>query len=440
MRVLWGATALSSVVPLSLQAEALKVPNDTPSATVVTTVAATTTPAKPDPLEGLKTETAKLQAEKEKIMAQIALEQAKLDQKMTPQKLALAEMQSQIDQIKTKLDLADLKRQSEEDPELLSLRRKSEKLALQTSIAKNESDMESFDIRREENVVKRKTGALALQMELQQKESEARTYAPGKEPSYLANPLVGNKLILSDRRIPLNGVVTAKTADSIVERISYFNNRDSEAPIFIVIDDCPGGSVMAGYKVLKAMNGSKAPVYTVVKSFAASLAACITTLSKRSFAYPNAIILHHQLSAIGMGNLTQQREAVKELEEWWKRLASPIAEKMGITREEFITKMYEHSSSGDWNEFADNAQKLKWVDTIVEEIEETSLLRHPDSQPAATGVANAPRIASTEAMASNSPDVVNAVDDRGKPMAVLPRLNPLDAYWLYNPDGYFRGR
>ena len=53
---------------------------------------------------------------------------------------------------------------------------------------------------------------------------------------------------------------------------------------------------MAGYKILKAMEGSAAPVYVVVKSFAASMAANIATQSKKSFAYPNAIILHHQIS------------------------------------------------------------------------------------------------------------------------------------------------
>ncbi|HYF36606.1 MAG TPA: ATP-dependent Clp protease proteolytic subunit, partial [Prosthecobacter sp.] len=260
--------------------------------------------------------------------------------------------------------------------------------------------------------------------------------ASGKAPAYLKDPLQGKKLVLSDRCIPLNGVVTAKTADNIVERINYFNNRDAEAPIFIVIDDCPGGSVMAGYKILKAMHGSQAPVYTVVKSFAASLAACLTTLAERSFAYPNAIILHHQLSSVGMGNLTQQREGLRELEEWWKRLADPIAAKMGISREEFIAAMYKKSSTGDWNEFADEAQKLKWVDVIVEEIEETALLRHPDTQ---QQVVAAPAIRSEGGVnARVGPDVINSTDERGKPIALLPRVNPLDAYWLYNPDAFFR--
>jgi ATP-dependent Clp protease protease subunit len=270
-------------------------------------------------------------------------------------------------------------------------------------------------------------------MELQQKELEARTYAVGKAPAYPKEPLQGKKLVLSDRTIALNGVITSKTADSTADRIAYFNNRDAEAPIFIVIDDSPGGSVMAGYKILKAMHGSKAPVYVVVKSFAASMAACLTTQAKKSFAYPNAIIMHHQLSVGVMGNLTQHRENVKDLEEWWRRLADPVAQKMGITRDEFIKRMYEKTSTGDWSEFADDAQKLKWVDVIVEEIEETALLRHPDTLPAP-----APTVPMRLLPGPPLTQAQEALDERGKPVVFLPRLNPMDAYWLYNPDSYYR--
>ncbi|MDZ4287132.1 MAG: ATP-dependent Clp protease proteolytic subunit [Prosthecobacter sp.] len=390
-----------------------------------------------DPVEAIRAETAKLQAEREKLQAEMDLAEAQLDKKLAPKKLAMIEMQTQMEELKARMDMTDMQRRSVEDPKVVELRRENERLLLETSLAKNQVDKEGYDMRKEENIVRKKTNALALQIELQQKETEARTYASGKAPSYLKDPLQGKKLVLSDRCIPLNGVVTGKTADNVVERINYYNNRDREAPIFLVIDDCPGGSVMAGYKIMKAMHGSQAPVYTVVKSFAASLAACLTTLAERSFAYPNAIILHHQLSAIGMGNLTQQREAVKELEEWWKRLADPIAQKMGITREEFIARMYQKSSTGDWNEFADDAQKLKWVDVIVDEIEETALLRHPDTQPQVQ--APAPVRSEGEVGAHvSSPDVISSADERGKPIALLPRLNPLDAYWLYNPDSYFR--
>ena len=392
-------------------------------------------------LEALQKETALLNAKKENITATIELKKAELDQKLADQKLELAKIQAEIEGIKTRLELTELERKAGSDLDLAKLKKESERLLLEAAIAKNESDIQGYKTRQEENDIRKQTSALALQMELQEKEEQARAYAVDKEPAYLKDPLVDGKLIISDRRIALNGVVTSKTADEITDRISYFTNRDPAAPIFIVIDDCPGGSVMAGYKILKAMPGSSAPVYVVVKSFAASLAACLTTCAERSFAYPNAIIMHHQLAVLSGGNLTQHRELVSELEQWWVRLATPIAEKMGITLDEFIERMYAESSTGDWNEFADDAKKLGWVDTIVEEIDESSLLRHPDSiKPASTSTrtitTGGPGLDSTQSHA----DIILTNDDRGRPISILPRLNPLDAYWLYNPDGYFQLR
>jgi ATP-dependent Clp protease protease subunit len=176
------------------------------------------------------------------------------------------------------------------------------------------------------------------------------------------------------------------------------------------------------------MESSDAPIHVVVKSFAASMAAGITTLAKESYAYPNAIILHHQISStlFGQLNLTEQAEVVKESQRWWTRLATPVAQKMGVTTDEFIKQMYSHSSSGDWSEFGEDAQKLKWVNHIVRGIEETSFTKNPDAVPAA------------------QPQVVaglkEEVDPNGKPFAYLPRLTPKDVYFLYNPDSYYRMR
>ena len=265
----------------------------------------------------------------------------------------------------------------------------------------------------------------------------AAQWATASAPVYLENPHQDNKLIISDRRIALNGPIVARTADEIADRLDYFNNKDAKLPIFIVIDNSPGGSVMAGYKILRAMDGSKAPVYVVVKQFAASMAACITTLADKSFAYPNAQILHHQISSASFGNLTQQRESLKEIEDWWQRLAGPIATKMGVGLDDLIKQMYAKTSSGDWTEFADNAQKLKWVDVIVNEIQETGVLKHPDLQPKEERPART-MIPIIPGHSSEAPQMAECLDDKGRPFMMLPRPNPKDVYYLFNPDGYYR--
>ena len=262
--------------------------------------------------------------------------------------------------------------------------------------------------------------------------TEKRAKFADARPVYLEKPLRDDGvLVISDRRIPLNGMIVPATADYITSRIDYWNNKDKKLPIFIVIDDCPGGSVMAGYRILKSMEASEAPIHVVVKSFAASMAACITTLAEESYCYPNSLILHHQISSQLMFarlNLTQQKEFYQDSQRWWERLASPVAAKMGISTDDFIKGMYEKASGGDWTEFGDKAKELKWVNHILTGIEETSLNKDPDAT-------EKPKPAAATPAAFEE-----TVDADGKPCMFLPRLNPKDVYFLYNPDGYYRVR
>ena len=91
--------------------------------------------------------------------------------------------------------------------------------------------------------------------------------------------------------------------------------------------------------------------------------------------------------------------------------------------------MYAHSSGGDWSEFGEEAQKLKWVNHIVKGIDETSFTKDPDLE----RKTRKRHTAKTAVLAEE-------VDSNGKPFAWLPRLNPKDVYFLYNPDGYYRMR
>lgn len=344
---------------------------------------------------GLRAEIAKLKLERELITEKLALEAAKRQEAV---KDAVA---------KSEIELAKLNREFE--------------------IAKVRSEKIAADLKGEQSETALKLARLQGEIQAIETQGKRDSYADA-DPVYLKNPLrEDGVLVVSDRRIPLNGMIVGATADYVTSRIDFWNNRDRELPIFIVIDDCPGGSVMAGYRILKAMDASDAPIHVVVKSFAASMAACITTLAEESYAYPNALILHHQISsqiAFARLNLTQQKEFFQESERWWDRLAAPVAKKMGLTTDQFIEKMYARSTSGDWSEFGDEAKELKWVNHIVDGIVESSITQNPDA------AKDAPK---KEAL-------VEEVDQDGKVFSYLPRLNPKDVYFLYNPDGYYRMR
>ncbi len=400
-------------------------------------------PAAPDEpdVAAMKKETARLAAERDRLVTQNAIAKEQLAAELASRRAELERSALKAEEEKTKLAAEFEEARQKADRELASLKMESERLALESGISKARAEMRLSDLRLQETEARSEITKLTTEIETREKEITASQYS-GSEPVYLENPLQGKALVISDRRIALNGPIMAMTADDVAERISYYNNKNSKLPIFIVIDNSPGGSVMAGYKILKAMEGSEAPVFVVVKSFAASMAACIATLADQSFAFPNAVILHHQLSSASFGNLTQQKESLEEIEQWWQRLAGPIAAKMGISTEEFIKKMYAKVSSGDWSEFADDACKLRWVDHIVDEVRETGLVKHPDLQPKPMPTFTIQPLRGVGAASPEGavaiPYLTDGIDEKGRPCMFLPRPNPKDAYYLFNPDGYYR--
>ena len=98
---------------------------------------------------------------------------------------------------------------------------------------------------------------------------------------------------------------------------------------------------------------------------------------------------------------------------------------MGMTLDEFIARMYEENSDGNWREFADEAVSLKWVDHIAADVRETSYVKNPDRFGPSTPV---------------TVRLEEQIDEKGQPYVLLPRLVPFDHYFLFNPDGYYRLR
>jgi ATP-dependent Clp protease, protease subunit len=372
--------------------------------------------------------------ESDELAAQNKLAAERLTKETNDMRAEITRLKMERELLTEKLALEAAKRQSGLQQELAAMQAERERIDQEAQIAKAKAEKLGHDLKIAQTEASIQIGKLQSELSEIETKEKREAYAD-MPPVYLKNPLrEDNVLVVSDRRIPLNGVITSATADFITERIQYWNNKNRELPIFIVIDASPGGSVMAGYRILKSMESSDAPVHVVVKSFAASMAAAITTLAKESYAYPNAVILHHQISIMAFGqlNLTQQKEMHEESNRWWARFGTPIANKMGITPDELIKRMYARSSSGDWTEFATEAQKLKWVNHVVEGIDETSVTKNPDAEKPAAAPA-APAVVRPGTLGEE-------VDADGKPFAWLPRLQPKDVYFLYNPDGYYRLR
>lgn len=377
-------------------------------------------------LEKTRQELTKLNAEKEKLNLQNEVTAAKQVQ-------SLFELSGSKDRLEMQNAIEEAKRvQSHAENEvertklamqnaLLEERNKQQELQYQLDMAKINVEVQKIEFEK----LKKNQQAEELAQKISTYEKQREWEALVEKPiEYLKEPYSNGRLVISDRRISLNGFIFTGFADYVTERINFFNNKNPEYPIFLVIDYCAGGSVMEGSKIVKAMQNSRAPVYVVVKSFAASMAAVITTLAKRSFAYPDAIIIHHQVWGNFAGNVTQQQEQLQMTKEWAKRVMQPVAEKMGLSLQAMIEQMYQHNSDGNWREFADVAVKLKWVDHLVEDIKEASYLKYPVEKEESAVVIQQAKYEKQDA--------------QGSRYIQLPRLNPLDVYHLYNPDNYYR--
>lgn len=383
----------------------------------------------------LSAELAPLKEQKSRIEAEIALLSAK--QQDAQAKAKLAKQQADFE---SQLKLAELSRQLQVmQQQFQAMQTKSQLDALKRTAETSELTAANARLAAQ---------ASALQAEISLIKTKRSVASFDKdEMQYPDKPLKDGVLTISDRRIPLNGGITRGSADFVTERLHYYNNLDPKAPIFIVIDTNPGGLVMEGFRIVTAMQNSKAPVHVVVKSYAASMAAVITTLAEESYAYPNAIILHHQMSSGMRGNLTQQQESLEEGFEWAKRLADPVAEKMGVDYDEFVELMYKNNSDGDWAEFADEAKKLKWVNHVVEEIRETALVTAPveESRMMAIRIGEKgeagqtmPRPFTQHELFNSPPAYEVKQDGNGNTYYELPPLRPYDFYFLHDPEGRYR--
>lgn len=356
-----------------------------------------------------------MRGEMERLQTESSLRQARLDAELQALRLQMSKMQTmkQLEDAERESALTDLRAESS--------RLQAENNLMQTRMLREQTEAQA-ELTRYQLMMQELETKHQLRMTKDQVESFVLT-----DIDYTSMPKQGDTLYITDRRISMNGPIIGGTAQYVTDRIHYYNNIDSEKPIFIVIDDCPGGSVMEGYRIVQAMQESDAPVHVVVKSFAASMAAVITTLADHSYAYPNAIILHHQMSSGMRGNLTQQAESLENSFEWAKRLAEPVAKKMGVTYDEFVEQMYENNSDGDWEEFADEAKKLKWVNDVITEIREVGMRSQPKS------AAPSPFFFFFQAEEQGYKR-----DDRGEWYIELPPLRPYDHYFIHGAGNRYR--
>lgn len=319
--------------------------------------------------------------------------------------------------------------------------RERDRLKLETEIAKLQREHEAEKLQAELAKLQAEKKRIETELEVEGVKEKLEDRILGEE-RYPDEPFKDGVLTVSLRRIELNGPIMQGAADYVCQRLDYFNNQ-SDKPIFLVIDNCPGGSAIEGMQIVQAIKESNAPVHVVVKRFAASMAAIITTLAEHSYCYPDAIILHHQASTVMQGNGRVLEDQRKMFDEITKRLIGEVARKIDLDQEEFIEQMYENRASGDWDLFGDQAAEKGWVGEVVTLVREDGVRSRPKGVRSSgfnqiiMGNGQQPLEVSGYLERYEAP-LVEQVDERGRAYVRLPSGGPFDAWLLYNPNGYYR--
>jgi ATP-dependent Clp protease protease subunit len=384
----------------------------------------------------------KLRLEREKLESEIQLLQTKNERELTELKLERdrllfqaeledARYQQKVATITAKKEQAVLENvlaEEERTQQRAEIEAKKSLLEAENNLREEKNRQFDLDVAQENSKIALETARIGLRREqanlevdtLDQKinkrlKLEEWNSQANNTPAHLAKPLTDdNILFISDRRIELPDVILPGTAAYVSNQMDFFNNKNNEQPIFLIIDNCAGGSIIEGSKIIQAIQSSSAPVHVLVKAYAASMAAVIVSLAKQSYAYENALILHHQIIGGFNGNITQQKEYLDFTEQWAQRLLKPIADKMNITLDAFYQKMYENNSAGNWMEFADKAKTLGWVDHVIGRVRETGI-QYPTQPPEIDFM------------------LPFALENKAKTPTALPKLNVGDFYYMTKP-------
>lgn len=139
---------------------------------------------------------------------------------------------------------------------------------------------------------------------------------------------------LSKRFINLCGEITEETANEFTDKILYLN-MESEDPITVQINS-PGGEINSGLLMYDAIVGSKAPVRTICRGRAYSMAALLFACGDERLMLPNSELMLHQplLGGRVSGNASSIRSISDSLLETKKKINNLIAVHTGKTLKE----------------------------------------------------------------------------------------------------------
>ena len=172
-----------------------------------------------------------------------------------------------------------------------------------------------------------------------------------------------------DRIFWLDGDVNESTLD-LVKMVIRCNREDKgmpteeRKPIKIMIDS-GGGDVQVMLAVIKAMNISKTPVYTINYCNAMSAAANILAAGQKRYSMPGCIVMVHSGSCSYGGTLEQAESMKKYGDALVKRANDEF-----LSRTKIDAKKLKKKGASDWYLDENEALECGIIDAVITDFDE----------------------------------------------------------------------
>ena len=175
----------------------------------------------------------------------------------------------------------------------------------------------------------------------------------------------------NSRNIVLSSDITAASVGDIIEIIMDINTFDDELeeslqnyqrePIKLVVNSF-GGSVYDGFALIAAIEHSKTPIHGYCYGSAMSMGFIIYISTHYRFAHRMSTFMYHEISDVFWGNITGQKQNLKECERLQKIYDEYILERTKIP----VNKILDYKTrKEDWYMSANEALKYKIVNQLV---------------------------------------------------------------------------
>jgi len=152
------------------------------------------------------------------------------------------------------------------------------------------------------------------------------------------------------------------TVEKAIGTLSKWSRRDPESDITIVLNS-PGGSVFDGlalYDFLRDLSGRGHDIHIHAMGMAASMGGVLLQAGDTRTMSPNAFMLIHEVSCIGIGSLTAIEDEVKFLKELQGRCVNILTDRSRLTRQ----KIHSNWKRKDWWIPSEECIKLGLVDEV----------------------------------------------------------------------------